>query len=182
MGIPIGEVYTQYSESTNELWLDLVNPYGSTSLFAIQIISPTFPTYEDEAEEEPDFELADFLTWARNLRDYLSDGEDSFIYPLYTALVSIAKQRIRWTFIQEELIWKQMISYYVAHYLELHFLIIKDEANRLSLSGYDKEKDYKYTIAVGNEVLDDFKQTMYGKMFWFIYKPYGQFIHWGVNY
>jgi hypothetical protein len=174
--------YVSWSNSSNELFLDLVNPFGYMANFAVQIISPLLPSYGDSLGDQPDFELSDFLVWARPFEQYLDEQENSALYPLYFALSELAKIRIRWELIGEKIIWKQLVSLYVAHYLEQNIDILKDEANRISLNPYDKEKDHKFTIEVAGQVFEDFKETKFGRMFWLIYRPYGRFDKWGVNY
>lgn len=174
--------YVAYSPSMNELYLDLVNPFSYMSTLAVEIVSPLFESLEDELGDQPEFTMDDFLVWGKAFEPFLEDGTDSALYPLYYALSELAKVRVRWLLIGEEKIWKQLISLYVAHYLELHLAILKDEANRLSMNPYEKDKDYKYTMEVGGQTFEDFKETRYGRMFFFIYAPYGRMEHWGVNY
>lgn len=172
--------YVQYGQSANEMFLELFNPFSYMSTLAVQIVSPLLPSYDEELGDEPDYELSDFLVWAKPFEQYLEEGENSFLYPLFYALTILAKLRVRWVSIGNEHIWKQLVSLYIAHYLELHLQILKDEANRLSLNPYDKDKDYKYTMEVGGQVFEDFKTTHYGRMFWFIYQPFGRYSVWGV--
>ena len=68
------------------------------------------------------------MVWGKAFEEYLNEGEDSFLYPLFYALTILAKLRVRWTLVGEEHIWKQMISLYIAHYLELNIDLLKDEA------------------------------------------------------
>lgn len=174
--------YVQFGPSMNEMFLELLSPFSYMGTLAVQVVSPLIPDFVEPLPTQPDYELSDFLVWGKPFEEYLNDGEDSFLYPLYYALTELAKIRVRWELIGHERIWKQLVSLYACHYLELHLQILKDEANRLSLNPYEKDKDYKYVMEVGGEVQDDFKMTHFGRMFWFIYKPYGQFSHWGINY
>ncbi len=169
-----------YGNSLNELMINMLDPMGYFANFAVQVIAPLFPSVPTIIPDEPDFELSDFLVWVRPLKEYLDDGEDSSFYPLYLVLSTLAKERIRWTYIQNEIIWKRLIALYVAHYMELTINSWKDEANRMSLNPYQKEKDYKYTLEVGGQAFEDFKETQWGRQFWFEYRPYGQFVIWGV--
>jgi hypothetical protein len=146
---------------------------------AVEIVSPLFPTYEDDLEDEPDYDLDDFLVWGKAFAEYLNEGTDSSLYPLFYALTILAKLRVRWTLVGQEDIWKQMISLYIAHYLELNIDLLKDEANRVSMNAYEKDKDHKFEMEVGGQVFEDFKTTKYGKIFWFLWKPYGQMNIWG---
>lgn len=174
--------YVQYSPSTNSLFLELLSPFSYMSTLAVEVVSPLFPSYSEELGDEPTFALSDFLVWGKPFAEYLNEGQDSFLYPLYTALVILGKLRVRWTDVGNEYVWKQLVSLYVCHYLELHLDILKDEANRFSLNPYEKEKDYKYVMEVGGQVFEDFKSTKYGRIFWQLWKPYGSYIHWGINY
>lgn len=172
--------YVQFGNSANEMFLELLNPFSYSSTLAIQIVSPLFPTYDDTLGDEPEYGLDDFLVWGKAFEEYLSEGEDSFLYPLFYALTILAKLRVRWTIIGEENIWKQMVSLYIAHYLELNIDLLKDEANRISLNAYEKDKDHKFEMEVGGKVFEDFKTTKYGRIFWFLWSPYGRMQIWGV--
>jgi len=183
MGIPIEGYDTYYTaEGLNSITLDILNPMGVLANYAVTIEYPVFPSYADETDDQPTFTLADFLIWVRPMTEYLADGEDSSLYSVYALLVEIAKERILWSLVYNEKAWKQLVALYVGHYMELMINSIKDEANHMSLNPFDKEKDYHYETTVGNEVFEDFKTTLYGKMFWFLYVPYGRFLHWGVDY
>ena len=51
------------------------------SLYAIQIIYPVLPTIDEtEYDENPTFEVSDFLVWAKAFKEHLEE-EDSFLYP-----------------------------------------------------------------------------------------------------
>ena len=62
------------------------------------------------------------------------------------------------------------------HYMEINIRAIKDEENRLSMvaekplgkDGEHRHLEYK----VGNEVFKDFRATVYGTQFWFMFEPY----------
>ena len=170
------------SSGLNELMLNIIDPLGYFANFIVTIESPVFPSIPSEEEEQPDYELSDFLLWCRPLKEYLQDEESSF-YPLFLALSEIAKLRLRFSTVKNGVIWKRMISLYIAHYMELTIQSWKDEANRLSLNPYQKEKDYTYEMVIGNTVLDEFKTTHWGRQFWHEYKPYGVFADgiWGVK-
>lgn len=181
--IPIDGYNTYYSlDGYNTLMLDVINPFGYFYNFAVTIEAPTFPSLDPDIEEEPNFELSDFLLWCLPMREYLEDGESSTFYPLYQALLVLAKTRVRWLLIYEEVIWKRLVSLYIAHYLEININAMKDEANRMSLNGYEKDKDYKYEFEVGGEVFKDLQTTLWGRQFYFEFKPYAKFEHWGINY
>jgi hypothetical protein len=188
MGIPL-DGYNSYttSDGYNSIILDIVNPLGVLANYVVTITSPVLPDYEDEVEDEPTYELSDFLLWVRPMKEYLDEGEDSIFYPMFTVLSELAKERIMWLDKDgenrfSERIWKQLISFYVGHYFELIINAWKDEGNHYSLNPYNKDKDYHYEVALGNEVFEDFKTTAFGKMFWLLWKPYGGMEHWGCNY
>lgn len=168
--------------SLNNIMLQLLNPLGVMSNYIVTIESPIFPAIPPVVEDEPEYTMADFLLWCRPMKEYLEDEESSF-YPLFLALSEIAKLRLRWGIVESGPIWKRLLSLYVAHYMELTIQSWKDEANRMSLNGYDKDKDYKYELVLGNTVLEEFKTTSWGRQFWHEYKPYGVYAQgiWGVN-
>ena len=181
--IPYSGFNSYYTnEGMNSLLLNIIDPLGYFANFVVTIESPVFPSVSTVEEEQPDYLLSDFLLWCRPLKEYLKDEESSF-YPLFIALSELAKERIRFTNVKSGTIWKRLVSMYVAHYMELTIQSWKDEANRLSLNPYDKEKDYKYDMVLGNTVFEEFKTTSWGRQFWHEYKPYGVFADgvWGVT-
>ena len=170
------------SDGLNTIYLNTLNPLGVMANFVVTIEAPTFPSIDPEIEEEPTYSLGDFLIWAPMLEEYLRDKEDSAFFNYFMAMSAIAKTRVRWSVIQEKHIWKRLISYYIAHHMEVFINQLKDEANRMSLHGYDKEKDYKLEFEVGNEVYDELKTTTWGRIFWQEWQPYGRFQIFGLNY
>ena len=177
--IPISGYNTYYtSEGFNTIMMDVINPLGIFANYQVTITYPVFPSYDEDIEDEPTYELADFLKWCRPLSEFLND-ENSSLYPLYENLVEVGKLRVRWVLIQDSAIWKQLLSLYVGHYMQEFILAMKDEANRMSLSGFEKEKDYHYEMTIGNKVYDGIQSTIYGRMFWLMAKPYYQFDIWG---
>jgi hypothetical protein len=172
--------YVAYSQSGNELFVDILNPYGYMSNFAVQVITPLLPSYPTPLPNEPTFALGDFLVWARPLKEFLDEGNDSIFTNLYNVLVSLAKVRVRWNLIQEEHIWKRLIALYIAHYMQLTIKAWKDEQNNMSLNEENTEKKQTYILNVGNSNYEDFDSTIYGKQFWHEYKSFGQFQWFGV--
>jgi hypothetical protein len=181
MGMPIEGRNSYFTtEGFNTIILDVVNPLGIMANYQVTIQSPVLPSFpQDEFETPPDFELSDFLVWGRAFRDYLSE-EESFLMPIYTVLEELAKEAIRYNLIRSEARYKQLVALYIAHYMEIMLHAFKDEANNASLNPFDKEKDHKKEFVLGNEVFEDFKTTTYGKIFWHLYKPYGQWRFLGV--
>lgn len=178
--IPIDGYNTYYtSDGFNTIMLDVINPLGVLANYQVTINYPLFPSYSEDIPDEPTFELSHFLVWARPLKEFLSET-DSSLYPLYVNLVTLAKKRVRWTLIQDTDMWRQLVSLYVAHYMQEFILAMKDEANRMSLNPYEKDKDYHYEMVLANTVYDEFKTTMYGRLFWHIGKPFFQFEIWGT--
>lgn len=183
------EGWNQYYtlDGLNTINLDLLNPLGYFANYAITIEAPTFPSLEETIGDEPNFTLADFLLWCPPFEDYFSDEESSSLYNLFMAFLAIAKYKVRWGIIQEEIIWKRLVALYIGHYMEINIRAIKDEENRLSLNAEaPKGKDGEYRhleYVVGKELYDEFRVTIYGKQFWHEYEPFGRFVAglWGTT-
>ncbi len=177
-----------YSNSSNELFIDILNPYGYMGNFAVQVIAPLLPSYTTPLPDEPDFKLSDFLVWVRPMKEYIEkqteDGtvvdEDSVFYNLYTVLLNLAKTRVRWEVVQEEFIWKRLIALYIGHYMSLTIKMWKDEQNEMSLNPQNEDKKQTYIINVGTTNYMDYNSTIYGKQFWHEYQSFGQFQWFGV--
>lgn len=181
MGIPFESNSTYYTDSKNQALFELVNPFSDMSLFAIQITYPVLPTIDEtEFDENPTFEVSDFLVWAKAFKEHLVET-DSFLYPMFDGMKQIATNVVHYALIKDEHQWRQLVSLYIAHYLEVLITAMKDEGNHVSLNEYSKEKDNHLEMAVGNITFEEFKSTIYGRMFWHLYKPFGQFAFWGVT-
>lgn len=181
MGIPFESQSTYYTDSKNQALFELVNPFSDMSLFAIQITYPVLPTIDEtEFDENPTFEVSDFLVWAKAFKEHLVET-DSFLYPMFDGMKQIAINVVHYALIKDEHQWRQLVSLYIAHYLEVLITAMKDEGNHVSLNEYSKEKDNHLEMAVGNMTFEEFKSTIYGRMFWHLYKPFGQFAFWGVT-
>lgn len=181
MGIPFESNSTYYTDSKNQALFELVNPFSDMSLFAIQITYPVLPTIDEtEFDENPTFEVSDFLVWAKAFKEHLVET-DSFLYPMFDGMKQIATNVVHYALIKDEHQWRQLVSLYIAHYLEVLITAMKDEGNHVSLNEYSKEKDNHLEMAVGNMTFEEFKSTIYGRMFWHLYKPFGQFAFWGVT-
>lgn len=172
-----------YGDNLNELMIDIINPYGFMSNFAVQVIAPTFPAIPEVIENEPTYALSDFLIWARPFKEYLDEGEDSAFYPLWLVLLQLAKTKVRWTVIQEEYQWKRLVSLFIGHYMQKTLETWKDEEQRQSLNPVDTDKDKKVELVINDPILDEYMGTRYGKMFWAEYKMFGQYADsiWGLH-
>jgi len=179
------EPYTNviYGNSLNELFIDIINPLGYMSNFAVQVIAPTYPQIPAPIEEQPEYGLNDFLVWARPFKEYLEEGTDSAFYPLWLVLFELGKTKVRWSVIGEQYQWKRLISLYIAHYMQKTLETWKDESNRQSLNPIEKDKDTKVELVVNDLVANEYMGTMYGKMFWHEYKMFGQYADgiWGLH-
>lgn len=176
MGTILGQPVYYAGTSLNQLSVSYLNPYSDMIHYYVKIMFRTaIVDLEEEEIVTPDYELSDFLKWARHLRSYFEDEDDSAFSVLFEALKGIAISRIRYKNILDEGIWKRLVSMYIGHYIELTNRIWKDEANRASLNPYEKEKDYHYEMSVGNVVFEEFKTTSFGAMFWLEFEPIGRF-------
>lgn len=181
MGIPFESNSTYYTDSKNQALFEIVNPFSNMSLYAIQIIYPVLPTIDGtEYDENPTFEVSDFLVWAKAFKEHLEE-EDSFLYPMFNGVKQIATSVIHYGLIRNEHQWRQLVSLYMAHYLEILITAMKDEGNHVSLNAYNKDKDNHLEMAIGNITFEEFKSTIYGRMFWHLYQSFGKFAFWGVT-
>jgi hypothetical protein len=73
--------------------------------------------------------------------------------------------------------FKRVVSYYVAHYLELHIKALKDEENKMSLNPQTKsaEEVEVKKIEMVDTTFGNYKQTIWGQMFWTIYGQNAKF-------
>lgn len=169
--------------SLNELFIDIINPYGFMTNFAVQIIAPTFPSIPVVDPEEPEYGLQDFLIWARPFKEYLNEGADSAFYPLWLVLLELGKTKVRWSVIQEPNQWKRLLSLFIAHYMENTLQTWKDEANKQSLNPENSDAKIKVEMVINDPVANEYMKTMYGQMFWHEYKMFGLFADniWGLH-
>ena len=186
IGIPFEGYNSFYAgNSYNQLMMNFLNPYGVLTQFQVTITFPVFEGVEGTDvitdEDAPNVTVADFLVWARSFKEFLDQGEDSIFYPLFYNLMQLAKISIRYSLIRQEDKYTQLVCLYTAHYMELLMQAYKDESNRVSLNPYEKDKDYKYEVQIGDVVFEEFKSTIYGRIFWQIYKPYGERAFWGLQ-
>lgn len=167
----------------NELFIDIINPYGFMTNFAVQVIAPTYPSIPTVDPEEPAYALSDFLIWARPFKEYLNEGTDSAFYPLWLVMLELGKTKVRWSVVQEATIWKRLLSLYIAHYMELTLQTWKDESNKNSLNPEDADKKVKVELVVNDLVANEYMKTIYGQMFWHEYKEFGRFADgiWGLH-
>ena len=164
-------------DSFNQYTLSAFNPYGLYH-YTVTIVSPVFPEGQSSLIETPEITVNDFLLWCGNFRDIKQIGTDHFMYQLLVQMIKIAK-----TYIDVNLIgdddnyaqYKRVVSYYVAHYLELHYQALKDEkdADTFSPETAEKEKTVKIDTPTGSK--RDFMTTRYGAMFWTIYGGIARF-------
>lgn len=172
-----------YGNSLNELYIDLLNSYGFMTNFAVQIIAPTYPAIPIEEPEEPAYGLNDFLVWARPFKEYLDEGTESSIYPLWLVLLELAKTKVRWSIVEEPSIWKRLLSLYIAHYMQKTLEAWKDEGQRQTLNPSDKENETKFELHVSDMTKNEYLSTIYGRMFWHEYETIGMYKNgiWGLH-
>ena len=172
-------------DGLNNINLELLNPLGYFANYAITIETPVFESLSESLGNEPKFTLPDLLLWCPPFQDFMQDEESSSLYNLFMAFLNVAKIKVRWEVIQDEVVWKRLIALYIGHYMEINIRAIKDEENRLSLvAGTPESEETRHLeYKVGNEVFMDFRTTIYGSQFWFEYEPYGRFVAglWGTT-
>ncbi len=159
-------------DSFNQYTLSAFNPYGLYH-YTVTIVSPVYPDGQTELIETPTITVEDFIFWAGNFRDIKIDSEDHFMYQLVNEMIKIAK-----TYIDVNLIgddnnysqYKRLVSYYVAHYLEMHYQLLKDESDRDTFSkekAQVEEKTIQMNVPDGAKA--DFMRTTWGVLFWSAY-------------
>jgi hypothetical protein len=131
----------------------------------------------------PTVGLKDVKKWVTNLEGVI-DNENSALYPLFLLLRDIAKETIVYELCGSDSSYARAISYYVAHYLELHLKTLKDQENKMTMSPQTKdglESDTLKQITMLDSHYGNYKQTVWGQMFWTIYGHLSKFdIGYGV--
>jgi len=159
--------------SVNQFSLNVFNPY-SLYYYTVTVISPVFPEGETDEIELPEITFDDFKKWAGAFFEV--DDENHSLHALATSLIEVAKYYIDVNLIGKDNdynLYKRIVIMYVAHYLELHLQMLKDEANKNNMNAENAE--YKIELEMPQGSMGDFKRTLYGQMFWSFYGNIARF-------
>ena len=164
-----------YVDSDNFYHFNAIVPY-STYNYRVEVISPVEPTVS-ETTSAPLVTLQDVKKWVMSF-DGIVDSHDNALYPLFILLRDIATEIIVYELCGSENLYRRAVSYYVAHHMELHIKTIKDQQSKMSLNAETKnsvdENDIIKITLVDNE-FGNYKQTIWGQMFWTVYGSVSKF-------
>jgi asparagine synthetase B (glutamine-hydrolysing) len=169
------EDYTYYIDSFNNYHFNVIVPYGTYS-YSVEVLSPVLPTVE-ETTVVPIVSLKDVKKWVNNLEGHV-DTEDSALFPLFLLLRDIAKEVIVYELCGSDNMYIRAVSYYVGHYMELHTKTLKDQENKMTMSPQTKdevESDTLKQITMLDSHYGNYKQTVWGQMFWTVYGHLSKF-------
>jgi hypothetical protein len=168
------EGYSYYIDSDNFYHFNVVVPYSPYN-YRVEVLSPVLPVVADTIVL-PELTLGDFRTWVQSAEPLIED-ENDIMYAIYNLLVEIARQAIAYELCGTPVMFKRVVSYYVAHYLELHIKALKDEENKMSLNPQTKsaEEVEVKKIEMVDTTFGNYKQTIWGQMFWTIYGQNAKF-------
>lgn len=166
---------TYYVDSDNFYHFNAVVPY-STYNYRVEIISPVLPLVAT-VTELPDVKLSDVKKWVASFNGII-DNENSELFPLFLLLRDIAKEIIVYELCGSKNMYIRAVSYYVAHHMELHIKTLKDQQNKMTLSAQEKNnaddmEEIKITLLDNH--FGNYRQTIYGQMFWTIYGHLSKF-------
>jgi hypothetical protein len=164
-------------DSFNQYTLSAFNPYGLYH-YTVTIVSPVFPDGQTELIATPEVTVEDFMFWAGNFRDIKEIGTDHFMFQLLNEMIKIAKIYIDVNLLGSDNnynLYKRTVSMYVAHYLEMHYQLLKDEANQDTFSKGTAVKEKEITVESPQGYKSDFMRTTWGVLFWTLYGQIARF-------
>lgn len=175
----VPEGYTYYIDSLNTYHTFAIVPYSSYN-YRVEVLFPVSPTTYPTEVEKPVVTLKDFTQWVHSAELMIEDENDA-LYGLAILLIEIARDVIEFDLYDNEKMFKRAVSYYVAHFLELHLRAMKDEQNKMSFNPEkkDDETDIKQMNLVDSHY-GDFRKTVWGQMYWTIYGHSAKFSLTGV--
>lgn len=172
------EKYNTYltSEYPNQFFMNYLNPFSPAFRMAITITYPLLPNYEDLNEEKdkvrPEVTSGDILSLFPSYRDLLESSEDVMV--MLSFLIDLSMEMVSFRVVNNERMYKYLVTLHVAHNLDQHIRDMKDESNRISLNNEDVSKDYyltDMTKLLEKGIKDSFNLTMYGRKFIELYYP-----------
>jgi len=170
------ENYSYYIDSENYYHFGALVPYGTYN-YRVEVLFPVLSVVE-QTVVLPKIELHHFQTWVKSTKFMINDENDE-LYDLTMLLIDIAKNVVDYELCGGDQEWIRVVSYYVAHYLEQHIDLLKDEQNKMSMTP-GKKDDINNTEEKKIEMTDsdegDFKATRWGRMFWTVYGKKAKFL------
>lgn len=169
------EGYEYYTDSSNFYHFNVIVPY-STYNYRVEVISPVLPVVE-ETVTLPIVTLAEVKKWVTNLEG-LVDDENSALFPLFLLLRDIAREIVVYELCGSTNAYTRAVSYYIAHYMELHVRLLKDQENKMTMSPQSKDvvgTDEEKRVSMIDTHFGNYKQTVWGQMFWTIYGNLNKF-------
>lgn len=169
------EGYSYYVDSENFYHVGALVPYGTYN-YRVEVIFPVLSVVASEVTI-PNIQLHEFNTWVKSTKFLIQDENDE-LYDLLMLLLDVAKGIVDYDLCGDDQSFIRAVSYYVAHYLEMHINLLKDEENKMSLSptqkGVETAEDKK--IAMIDTHFGDFKKTTWGQLYWTIYGNKAKFL------
>lgn len=169
------EGYSYYVDSENFYHVGALVPYGTYN-YRVEVIFPVLNVVASEVVV-PNVTLQDFNDWVKSTKFLIQDENDE-LYGLLMLLLDVGKGVVDYEMCGSDKDFIRAVSYYVAHYLEMHIKLLKDEENKMSLSPSEKSKEVAEDKRI--EMIDthfgDFKKTTWGQMYWAIYGNRAKFL------
>ena len=170
------EGYSYYIDSENTYHLGVLVPYGTYN-YRVEVLFPVLSIVE-QTTVLPKIELHQFQTWVKSTKFIINDENDE-LYDLTMLLLDIAKNVVSYDLCGGDNEWIRAVSYYVAHYLEKHIDLLKDEQNKMTMTP-EKKNEVDTAEEIKMEMTDsdegDFKTTLWGRMYWTIYGKRAKFL------
>lgn len=164
-----------YYVNGNQYHVKAIIPY-STYNYRVEVLFPVLPIIE-EKHKAPEITLNDFNVWVKSMEFQIQDENDQ-LYMIWKLLVDVAKGIISYEWCGSDSNYIRILSYYVAHYLELHIKTLKDEEQRMSLNPQkvvESQKNDEKRIDMMDDHYGNYKQTIWGQLFWTNYGTIGKF-------
>lgn len=170
------EGYSYYVDSENFYHVGALVPYGTYN-YRVEVIFPVLNVVASEVVL-PTIQLSDFNKWVKSTSVLIQDENDE-LYDLLMLLLDVGKGVVDYEMCGSDKDYIRAVSYYTAHYLELHLREFKDEQNKMSLNA-EKKSDTQTAEERKIEMLDsqygDFKKTTWGQLYWAIYGNRAKFL------
>lgn len=167
--IPFANSSEYYIDNLGYYHLQALVPYSAYN-YRVEVISPLLPSTPSEVVI-PEVTLDDFNLWCPMFQEKIEDS-NHFLHALWTVLIDIAKEAINYDLCSSDKRYKQVVSYYVAHFLSIHLEELKDEERKYSLDERDKDKVRpieEKKINMSDNHYGNFRATTFGNLFWAVY-------------
>lgn len=169
------EGVSYFVDSDNFYHFNAIVPY-STYNYRVEVISPVSPLVA-EIIDLPTITLAEVKKWVSSFNGLISSVDDE-LYQLFLLLRDIAKTVIVYSLCGDKQTYIRAISYYVAHHMELHLKTYKDQQDKMTTSREKKNETddiEEIKITLVDNHYGNYKQTLWGQMFWSVYGHLSKF-------